>query len=474
MVFKSQLQASQTPSFVRNSGLDPGEKILGAPWKLSTEDQELAEAVGEEFKAVGVRAEALWTIGVSSPRVTGLAQTAFENYFGTLKTSIGITGLPPNSIVTPESIIFSTFKADGEPLVCLDVSNVGDAVGKDFALALNYVQLRAGASPQLTDLEPNIQRLWEQQQFQMEKFQLSLEERTEAVVRAEADTGDPEASVEYGLRLYLGIACTRNRRLSRVYLVKALSARNATDDLKARAHGHLIDWYISASKEPKAPRYLQAASHHANIAARLCRLISPKGAPSSTVVLKFMSSVFEPYSKTFPELRYFYKDAVLARQEWQEQMRLGSEKLHVRRMKQRNRYRCATLGCGIEADTGRMLSQCGGSCDSDKKPHYCSKKCQKSDWHNHKPFCRPGAECSIIDTGDPDGMAQSGPKSTSGVLCMPVQMPEGSTKYLSSSTMDPEELKEFAEYAVAGAFSPSPNSTIEFGSWPCAGEDDSG
>ena len=123
-------------------------------------------------------------------------------------------------------------------------------------------------------------------------------------------------------------------------------------------HGLLIDWYISASKESRRVRYLYTASHHANISARLCRLISPKGAPSSPAVLNFMTSVFEPCSKQAPELYYFYKDAVRAMQERVEQMRSGGEKLHVKRMKQPNRYRCATPGCGIEADTGAKLSQC--------------------------------------------------------------------------------------------------------------------
>ena len=362
-------------SFVNNLGLNrSGEKIFGAPWKLSTEDRELAEAVGEEVKRLGVRAEALWTIGVSSPRVNGLAQTAFENYFGTLKKSIGINDLSAAAIVAPDSIIFSTFKADGEPQVCVDMSNL-NAENKDIALAMNYVQLRAAASP-VTELEPNTKRMLEQQQIHIQEFYLSLDQRTEAIVRAEADAGDPEALAEYGLRyashyfvcavdlplsidrLYLGVACTRNRTLSRVYFLKALSAPNVTDTLKAMTHGLLIDWYISASKESRRARYLYAASHHANISARLCRLVSPKGAPSSPLVFNFMISVFEPCSKQVPELYYFYKDAVRAMQERAEQMRLGGEKLHIKRMKQPNRYRCATPGCAIEADTGAKLSQC--------------------------------------------------------------------------------------------------------------------
>ena len=186
-------------SFVNNLGLKgPGDKIFGAPWKLSTEDKELAEAVGAEFKRLGVRAEALWTIGVSSSRDNGLAQTAFKNYFETLKKSIGIAGLPAAAIVAPDSIMFSTFKADGEPHLCLDTNNLNEE-NKDVALAMNYIQLRAAASP-VTELELNTMRMLQQQQILMQEFYLSLDQRTEAVVRAEADAGDPQASVEYGLR----------------------------------------------------------------------------------------------------------------------------------------------------------------------------------------------------------------------------------------------------------------------------------
>jgi hypothetical protein len=71
-------------SFVNNLGLKPGEKIFEAPWKLSTESKGLAEVVGEEFKRLGVRAEALWTIGVSFSPVNDLARMVFEDYFDTL------------------------------------------------------------------------------------------------------------------------------------------------------------------------------------------------------------------------------------------------------------------------------------------------------------------------------------------------------------------------------------------------------
>lgn len=62
----------------------------------------------------------------------------------------------------------------------------------------------------------------------------------------------------------------------------------------------------------------------------------------------------------------------------------------VKRAKRANRYRCASVGCSVQADTGRMLARCAykpafesladflwvgsGKCDPDKKPSYCSKE----------------------------------------------------------------------------------------------------
>ena len=105
-------------------------------------------------------------------------------------------------------------------------------------------------------------------------------------------------------------------------------------------------------------RYVYAACHHADASARMGRLISPKGASASPAILHFMFRTFEPLSHRAPELYYFYKDAVRAMEERNEYMRAGGQKMHVKRMNQPNRYRCATPGCGIEADSGSMLSKC--------------------------------------------------------------------------------------------------------------------
>ena len=69
-----------------------------------------------------------------------------------------------------------------------------------------------------------------------------------------------------------------------------------------------------------------------------------------------------------------------------------------------------------------------GRCDTNKKPSDRTKECQKADWKNHKPFCRPGAECSVID----DGTYHTGWLEPVG----------GYKVFVSCSTMDVKRLKE--------------------------------
>ena len=94
--------------------------------------------------------------------------------------------------------------------------------------------------------------------------------------------------------------------------------------------------------------------------------------------------------------------------------------------------------------TDGLVQPGGGSCDADKKPYYCSKECQRDDWKNHKPFCRPGAECSVVDDGKYALAASAfSHKSTTGARQVPLKTSDGRTVMLSSSTMDLEMMKEF-------------------------------
>lgn len=59
-----------------------------------------------------------------------------------------------------------------------------------------------------------------------------------------------------------------------------------------------------------------------------------------------------------PELYLFFKDGVVAMNERKKQVERGRKKMQEKRIKTPNRYRCAAVGCGVEADSGKMLSQC--------------------------------------------------------------------------------------------------------------------
>ena len=110
-----------------------------------------------------------------------------------------------------------------------------------------------------------------------------LEEIPEGVVKADADAGDADAALDYGVRrvlfypsflhvnnhssvtlsplnrLSLGLGCTRDRTKSRIYLIKAILSPTASDKTKATAHGALINWYVSSSQSDFRSRYLLAA-----------------------------------------------------------------------------------------------------------------------------------------------------------------------------------------------------------------------
>ena len=85
-----------------------------------------------------------------------------------------------------------------------------------------------------------------------------------------------------------------------------------------------------------------------------------------------------------------------------------------------------------------------GKCDPDKKPRYCSKECQRADWKDHKAFCKPGMPCSVIDTNMGGGPAVV----RGGDFSISITGSNGQVTYISSSTMSPEELREFRDAAT--------------------------
>lgn len=401
------------------------------PWNLTTEDKNLAAAVGAEFKKLGVAYEALHRVGVSTKGVNDRTQEVFHRLFTALKKATGFEDHIAIFISTPTSIIFLPPPAQ---------SPRRDQEG-DFELALKYVQelqrCRPPVEHDISDPKEHVEKLT----LEMDIIQRLIKEKPEHIVKSEADNGNPDSALDYGLRLQFGFGAPRNRAQSRKYFFKALLSPSASDILKSTIHSLLIIWHMDSSDTKLRLRHLYAAAHHANLSTSLCRSLlpspSPSALPASPAALFFMKTTLEPHSKNAPEVCLFWKVCWKAWEDRKRQVEGEMGKMDEKRMRRPNRYRCAAVGCEIEADKGQMLLQCSGKCDSDKKPSYCGKECQRADWKNHKPFCRPGAACSVIDTG-----TFSHGTTKPNALQIPITVPGGKTVLVSSSTMDAKELKE--------------------------------
>jgi len=264
--------------------------------------------------------------------------------------------------------------------------------------------------------------------------------KSSEVVRKEADEGNAESAIDYALRLQFGINCTKSRSLSRLYLLKALSIPTSSCSTKSACHALLIEWHTETSNTIRS-RYLHAAAHHANLSVEL----SPGRVPCAAV-LWFAKKTLEPLSHQAMELCVQYKAVWAALETRNKQMEEEQATAEVKRAKRANRYRCANVGCSVQADTGKMLAQCSGKCDPDKKPSYCSKECQRVDWKIHKPFCRPNAPCSVVIDDDTPAF---GATTKHGALSIPITSPDGTTTIFSSSTMNAEMLKEIKAHSEA-------------------------
>lgn len=336
-------------AFVTNLGLN---EMMGnmapapyGPWKLTTEEHELATVVGNELKNLGVRTPELCNIGITKPAIIRSTQVNFGDFYKSLISSVGYEGPAAMSLVTPDPIVFSKFKVEPPRMPSLNVPP-----------SMTYIQELSNARPRAAD-EPDaafsagtieaIQRLEE-----------ALKQKPEAVVKRLADDGNADAALDYGLRLYIGLECKYDRAGAREYLVKAVLSPTATDAVRAAAHGLLIGWCVDASKHQIRSRYMLMASHHADQAALFCRRASPRGAHASACVLMFMRSVFERLAPTMPQLWLLYKNAMRAYDEREEQIKGGIGKMQQKRLQHPLRYRCAAVGCSIQADTGKMLRQC--------------------------------------------------------------------------------------------------------------------
>jgi len=159
-----------------------------APWKLTTDDPQLAAAVADEFKKIGVREE-LCKIHVVKGKALVTAQTAFDEFWQTLKVQIGLTGLAGATITTPDSIGFHNFR----PAVW-----VGDVTDSDVQKACSYAQRLSSTRPILVEIDPR--DVGGEMAKEIRTIMELINTKSATQVRAEADAGNADAAIDYALR----------------------------------------------------------------------------------------------------------------------------------------------------------------------------------------------------------------------------------------------------------------------------------
>ncbi|RDB23855.1 hypothetical protein Hypma_009034 [Hypsizygus marmoreus] len=399
-----------------------------APWMLATHDPTLGVAVGQEFKRMGVMKELceIQTIIMNDKRVETV-QKAFDGVWAKLKASAGINA----PMVSPNTISFYSLR----------ITPWSTNVDKDFVNRVLSYTSRLSDARSLTT-EPAIANTSTYLREQLNRALELFSAKPAKVVRAEADAGNAESAIDYALRLEAGIHCTPDRQLYREYLVKAILSPTATPVQQSKAHALLLEWYVSGSKERLLYRYIHASAHHANAAICLRR------EDPCPAVLGYAERTLDRVTNEITEgaeMRLQYKELWAVHFQHQEKMEQKKTEVAKKRAKKANRYTCAAVGCLVQADKGHMLSRCSGKCDLDVKPYYCSKSCQRADWPTHRPFCRPGAPCSILEKDDDVPIA-----TAEGSLTVPVTLPNGIQEMWSSSDMTAGMLKAVKHVAEGG------------------------
>ncbi|TBU29697.1 hypothetical protein BD311DRAFT_805996 [Dichomitus squalens] len=215
------------------------------------------------------------------------------------------------------------------------------------------------------------------------------------------DNGDGEKGLDIGLRYFSG--CTvRSPNIDRaLYIWESITdedhewhAEGVTDSLLARAYSCLAYAYFELHERARKGKAVERddtlPSYH----------LLPTHRPDENLAndLLYLSAVYANASAAYglTSSAVLYTDSPMdlwrveeARtKEWQEEQR----KKHAKAAKAPNAYVCATPGCGVQGNQKKALMRCAGRCPTERKPHYCSKECQKRDWKEHKLLCKPDDE----------------------------------------------------------------------------------
>jgi hypothetical protein len=325
-----------------------GKAAPFAPWRLTTPDKRLLAAVNAEFRRIGIHS----SLEVTETTFLAhcLTDDCFAIQYNNLKKKMGYTGIGYASLLCPDDICFPDVADAVPPLV----------IGKDdWHICTAYVRHVMEARPidEIADSMSVIANMTQE----VRQLQERLQSVPEAVVRVQADGGDYEAAFDYGLRLRFGLGCTANRQLSRVYLMKALDLPLSSDTFKATVHAALIEWYVDSRKDGVLKnRYLCAAAHHAKSAILYARRVDPQRKYYCNAVLGFAKTLIDlnERANTIEQIRTLYDDVIQVSKKRSKQVDEERKKLAQKRMKTPHRYRCASAGCRIQSDTGKMLQRC--------------------------------------------------------------------------------------------------------------------
>ncbi|RDB30503.1 hypothetical protein Hypma_007258 [Hypsizygus marmoreus] len=402
---------------------------LYAPFKLTTEDPTIAAAVTAEFQRLGVRAD-LCKVHVVRGKPLVDAQAAFKRFWEGLKTQIGFTGLAGACFPAPDSIMFRGFQA----------AQWGEGPERDETeRLLCYVRQLAGIR-RLDQVPEDSQRdLLEQ----LEAVTALTNGKAIEIVRAEADAGNSESAIDYALRVQAGIKCTPNREVFHSYVTKVITSARSTPQQKSKAHALLLEWYSLASADKSIRyRYLHAAAYHANQATILA---SGAALPA---VLFFGSRILKPLAEKDPAL-HIYKAVWEVLEKREREMDLQAARGQRKRAKKTNRC-CPNAAVdaiqirspAIAVESAVRISHF--STNPSLIDHSLHNQSEQADWKIHKPFCSPGAPCSILEKDEAVPVASG---SKQGSLSVPIIGPNGETILLSSATMSVEQLKEIREYS---------------------------
>uniref|UniRef100_A0A0W0EZV8 Uncharacterized protein n=1 Tax=Moniliophthora roreri TaxID=221103 RepID=A0A0W0EZV8_MONRR len=415
---------------------------FGPSGTLSTDDQTLARAVGTELRELGVS-----QIKVDTKPLVAFAQRHFEDTFQDLKKRWGATGQVAQLMFTPESIGFQNFRSwdlqTREP--------EADEFNESVQLLTDYMRALYNARPALAikDLkfDPNQEAM---------RLRRLFGSKHTSVVEEEADAGIAGSQLDFALGLQVGIDCEPDRQDAREYFVKAAMNESATGVTRSIAHALLMNWYM---KSPDLrTRNIFFTAHHANQS-----LIYSDGHVSPSL-LHFAEAELQKRVQMgeLPVLSHMYELVWKARKKRQEELEVERAMAQKKRLVAPNRYRCAAVGCDVEANRGKVqvlgnvtkiknqvtvvknvvglthaqMSQALGS-------QFCLYISERGDWKNHKPFCKPGMPCSVVDEGAASAGLGQGTKQ--GILGVPIPNANGNTNFLSTSTLGPEELREMRD-----------------------------